>query len=418
MRRANFSSSSARISAGSCQLFVGPASSSRSEQMNVRSSTRATSPGSEQREVGVGALGLRELRRRSPARRAAGTSRSYSSRGAVAPVHLGRLVALDRVVDPVQEPVMRRRGGRFGGHFEPYSCPTRRCASPIRVSEPRRRPAAAAIPAACGRFSAGRRTITARRRASARRPLGHEHEALELRHEHAVLVEHPRVHLDRPAVGLGRDSRTSSTSDSANSVSPWKTGRRVAQLLRGEVGDRLAGDVGDAHAERERVDERADHDVAPLLGARGVHVVDVQRVVVHRDQAEQVVVGLGDGLGRPVPVDRADLELLEVAAVGVGAARLAGGLVGLDGARWSCRGCCQFRRASNRRFPRSQRDRAPLVAQARRRRAATSSACGHRLRQPRRLAGERARLEAGVEVRRADVEHARCARGGARGAAP
>jgi hypothetical protein len=36
-----------RISAGSRQLFVGPASSSRSEQMNVRSSTRATSPGSE-----------------------------------------------------------------------------------------------------------------------------------------------------------------------------------------------------------------------------------------------------------------------------------------------------------------------------------------------------------------------------------
>ena len=36
-----------RISSGSRQLFVGPASSSRGEQMNVRSSTRATSPGSE-----------------------------------------------------------------------------------------------------------------------------------------------------------------------------------------------------------------------------------------------------------------------------------------------------------------------------------------------------------------------------------
>ena len=40
-------SSVSRISAGSRQLFVGPASSSRSEQMKVRSSTRATSPGSE-----------------------------------------------------------------------------------------------------------------------------------------------------------------------------------------------------------------------------------------------------------------------------------------------------------------------------------------------------------------------------------
>ncbi len=36
-----------RISPGSRQLFVGPASSSRSEQMKVRSSTRATSEGLE-----------------------------------------------------------------------------------------------------------------------------------------------------------------------------------------------------------------------------------------------------------------------------------------------------------------------------------------------------------------------------------
>jgi hypothetical protein len=37
-----------RISSGARQLFVGPASSSLSEQMNVRSSTRATSEGSDQ----------------------------------------------------------------------------------------------------------------------------------------------------------------------------------------------------------------------------------------------------------------------------------------------------------------------------------------------------------------------------------
>jgi hypothetical protein len=36
-----------RISPGAIQLLVGPASCSRSEQMNVRSSTRATSPGSD-----------------------------------------------------------------------------------------------------------------------------------------------------------------------------------------------------------------------------------------------------------------------------------------------------------------------------------------------------------------------------------
>ncbi len=36
-----------RISRGSRQLLLGPASDSRSEQMNVRSSTRATSAGSD-----------------------------------------------------------------------------------------------------------------------------------------------------------------------------------------------------------------------------------------------------------------------------------------------------------------------------------------------------------------------------------
>src|ERR1700742_282065 len=53
-------------------------------------------------------------------------------------------------------------------------------------------------------------------------------------------------------------------------------------------------------------------------------------MVVHGDQAEQMVVGLGHRLGRPVLVDRADLESLQVAAVGVGAAGLPCGLVGLD----------------------------------------------------------------------------------------
>src|SRR5688572_28022075 len=43
----NSASSVARICSGSRQLFVGPASSSRALQMNVRSSTRATSDGSE-----------------------------------------------------------------------------------------------------------------------------------------------------------------------------------------------------------------------------------------------------------------------------------------------------------------------------------------------------------------------------------
>ena len=47
MQPSNRPASVSRISAGATQLLVGPASSSRSLQMNVRSSTRATSDGSD-----------------------------------------------------------------------------------------------------------------------------------------------------------------------------------------------------------------------------------------------------------------------------------------------------------------------------------------------------------------------------------
>ena len=47
MLPSKMSANVARISLGATQLLVGPASSSFSEQMNVRSSTRATSDGSE-----------------------------------------------------------------------------------------------------------------------------------------------------------------------------------------------------------------------------------------------------------------------------------------------------------------------------------------------------------------------------------
>ena len=46
------------------------------------------------------------------------------------------------------------------------------------------------------------------------------------------------------------------------------------------------------------------------------HASSVERVVVHRDQAEEMVVVLGDRLARPVLVDVAGLEVLEVATEG------------------------------------------------------------------------------------------------------
>ncbi len=127
--------------------------------------------------------------------------------------------------------------------------------------------------------------------------------------------------LTVPRSGFDCDGLTSSTSDSQNRVSPWNTGAGCLSSSVARFAIALPRHVGDAHAEREAVDERPDDDVAPLLGLLRVHVVDVQRVVVHRDQAEQVVVCLGHRLRGPVLVHGADLELLEVAPVRMGAAR-------------------------------------------------------------------------------------------------
>jgi hypothetical protein len=74
----NLFSRTSRIVAGSCQLFVGPASSTRSEQMNVRSSTRATSPGSDSARYEFGRLAS-DSRRKVPVSTSSCARRSYSS---------------------------------------------------------------------------------------------------------------------------------------------------------------------------------------------------------------------------------------------------------------------------------------------------------------------------------------------------
>src|SRR3954452_14136623 len=67
-----------RISAGSRRLLVGPASSSLSEQMKVRSSTRATSPGSERARKELGRLAS-ESRSNGPASTSCCARASYSA---------------------------------------------------------------------------------------------------------------------------------------------------------------------------------------------------------------------------------------------------------------------------------------------------------------------------------------------------
>jgi hypothetical protein len=74
----NSSVSVSRISSGSHQLLVGPASSSRSEQMKVRSSTRATSLSCDRARYEFGRFAS-ESRSKVPPSTSAWESSSYSS---------------------------------------------------------------------------------------------------------------------------------------------------------------------------------------------------------------------------------------------------------------------------------------------------------------------------------------------------
>ena len=141
--------------------------------------------------------------------------------------------------------------------------------------------------------------------------LGHHDLALEHADQCAVLVVALGLDVDHAAVVLGLGLPLVEHRGLAVDRVAVEGRRDVLQRLDLQVRDGLAGDVRHGHAEQQRVDVVADHDVlAELGGLPRVVRVQVQRVVVHGEQAEQVVVVLGHRLARPVLVARADLELL------------------------------------------------------------------------------------------------------------
>src|SRR5438445_3193096 len=68
----------------------------------------------------------------------------------------------------------------------------------------------------------------------------HEHQALELRDQHTVLVEHPRMHLHGAAIGLRLRLLLLQHLRLAEQRVPVEDRRRVLELFGGQVGDRLA----------------------------------------------------------------------------------------------------------------------------------------------------------------------------------
>src|SRR5262249_53384768 len=82
--------------------------------------------------------------------------------------------------------------------------------------------------------------------------------------------------------------------------------------------DRLLADIGDAHAGDNRQSQAAVDDRPAEFRFRRVGGIEVQRVLVHRQEREPGVVGLADRAPGAMLINIADRELLETAA-GTGA---------------------------------------------------------------------------------------------------
>src|SRR5512140_92332 len=137
---------------------------------------------------------------------------------------------------------------------------------------------------------------------------GHHHLAAEHAHQAPVLLVATGLHLDDAPVALGLRRPLAEHGGLAVDGVAVESRRHVLQRLDLQVGYGLAGDVWHGHAEQQRIDVVAHYHVpakvrCPLRVVR----IDVQRMVVHGEQAEQVVVVFRDRLPGPVPVDRPDL---------------------------------------------------------------------------------------------------------------
>ena len=118
-----------------------------SEQMKVRSSTRATSPGSEQGEVGVRAASRRRGARRSRRRSELCAEAVVLLGGAVAPVDGVGLGELGDLLDPARQGLVP--GGRLGSRRLRRSSVS--CSTPIWGAAVGRRPQSAGSAACRGR---------------------------------------------------------------------------------------------------------------------------------------------------------------------------------------------------------------------------------------------------------------------------
>src|SRR4051794_1244099 len=87
---------------------------------------------------------------------------------------------------------------------------------------------------------------------------------------------------------------------------------RELDVIPAEITDRLLAHVADAHAHNHRQRQATVHQRLLELGLCRIRMVEVKRVLVHRQQREPDIVGFGDRAPGTMFVDIADREILEM----------------------------------------------------------------------------------------------------------
>ena len=83
----------------------------------------------------------------------------------------------------------------------------------------------------------------------------------------------------------------------------------VLQSFYFKIGNRCTAYIGHAHAKHQRIDQVANDNVATLHTLLGKPIIRMQRMMIHRDHAKQMIVCFRDGLARPVSIYIADNEI-------------------------------------------------------------------------------------------------------------
>ena len=116
-----------------------------------------------------------------------------------------------------------------------------------------------------------------------------------------------------PASGARLDTRTERTIDRARIVSPWNTGLGNSTLFMPRLAIVVPSVVSPTrHADHQpQREQRVDDALAEFGGLRKL-LVQMQRLRIQRQRAEQHIVHLGDGAAERMLEGLAFVEVLEI----------------------------------------------------------------------------------------------------------